>query len=97
MNSQNGITSRRMWARPRLPHTQYLFSMKTGTDISVTATKFDSTGFHSNTWRKRKSRIWVPTTPTTEHIEYRIARRPASLRACARRAAGVRFTSRTSY
>ena len=69
VNSQNGMTSRRMWARPRLPHTQYLLSMKTGTDIRVTAMKFERTGFHSSRCRKRNSRIWVPTTPTTEHIE----------------------------
>src|SRR3954451_9020711 len=92
VNSQNGMTSRRMWARPRFPHTQYLLSMKTGTDIKVTATKFDRTGFQSRMCRKANSRIWVPTTPTTEHIEERTARRPASLRACAISAAGVRLT-----
>src|SRR5690606_56048 len=33
VNAQNGMTSRRMWARPRLPHTQYLFRANAGMDV----------------------------------------------------------------
>jgi len=63
VNSQNGSTSRRMCARPRLPHTQYLLRRKAGIDTTDTATTFDTPDRHSKTWSRKASMSWVSTTP----------------------------------
>src|SRR3954447_24482191 len=69
VNAQNGNTSRRMWARPRLPHTQYLLSRNAGTDTRVTAMRFDCTGGQPRRCRKMTSRIWVVITPNNDVAE----------------------------
>ena len=71
VNTQNGRISRRRWARPFLPQTQYLFSRKAGIDIMQAAVKFALSGsqFSPAFELKSCSRIWLPTTPTTDVAE----------------------------
>ena len=63
VNTQKGMTSRRMWALPDLPHTQCLLSRKAGTDMSMVALRLDGTGSQSSSTRKKSRKTWVPMTP----------------------------------
>ena len=52
VNAQNGRTSRRMCARPRLPHTQYLLRQKAGIDVIIVAARLAGTG-----WRRSSTPV----------------------------------------
>jgi hypothetical protein len=69
VKAQNGMTSRRRWARPRLPHTQYLFSRNAGIEMMLTATKLAHPGFMSRACSMMNSRMFVVTTPNNETVE----------------------------